>query len=162
EEIPVLVSAAPLRAPDGAFMGVVGAFQDLSPLRQSERQREAFLNSAAHDLRNPLTTIVMRAEVLQEAATERGLSEQDEIHRGLKRSAATAERARRLLNEMVDVARLDLGQRLELRRRSVDLVALARRVVTEHRRTARRHHIALASDDPELVGEWDSSRLERV
>ena len=67
-----------------------------------------------------------------------------------------------MVDELLDVARLMAGQRLELQREPVYLVALARRVVAEQRRRAPAHTIMLDTDHPDVVGEWDVRRIERV
>ena len=74
--------------------------------------------------------------------------------------AATAMTAH--IGELLDAARLRAGQPLELDRRPTDLVALARRVAAQVQHTSTRHTIDLQAAVPELIGEWDAGRLERV
>ena len=64
--------------------------------------------------------------------------------------------------ELLDAARLRAGQPLDLVRRPTDLVELAYRVAAQAQATADRHAIEVAPEVPELVGEWDAARLERV
>src|SRR5207249_8439053 len=67
-----------------------------------------------------------------------------------------------LINELLDFARLQMGQSLDLYRRSTDLVALCRQVVAEHQQSNDRHIMRVEADVPELVGMWDTPRLQRV
>jgi signal transduction histidine kinase len=67
-----------------------------------------------------------------------------------------------MIDELVDTARLHSGQRLDLKKRQVDLIALTRLVAEEYRQTAERHRIEFQAEEEELVGEWDPARLERV
>src|SRR5439155_25116128 len=62
---------------------------------------------------------------------------------------------------LLDVTRVELGGRLEMERVRMDLVQVARRLAAEHQQRTTRHLIQVAGD-PELVGEWDLARLERV
>ena len=55
--IPVLASAAPIRAEDGEIVGAVSTLQDMTPLEDLERLRVEFLDVVAQELRNPLTSI---------------------------------------------------------------------------------------------------------
>jgi signal transduction histidine kinase len=71
-------------------------------------------------------------------------------------------RAVALLDELVDIARLEAGQSLTLERQPTDLVALAEREVAARRRGARRHRITLDTAEPALVGAWDPARIARV
>ena len=63
-ETPVLASSASFCPPDGAAIAVV-TLRDIAPLRALEREKEAFLASAAHDLRNPLAAVLGISQVLQ-------------------------------------------------------------------------------------------------
>ena len=67
-----------------------------------------------------------------------------------------------MINDLLDVTRLQMKRPLELDRQPTDLVALVRRVATELQATTERHQIRVEADTPEVVGEWDSARLERV
>jgi signal transduction histidine kinase len=69
---------------------------------------------------------------------------------------------REQIDELVDAARLQAGMRLDLVRRPTDLVALTSRSVAQVQATTARHVIELNSDVLELVGNWDTLRLERV
>jgi signal transduction histidine kinase len=51
---------------------------------------------------------------------------------------------------------------LELDLRPADLVALARTAVEERDGATEQHHLRLEAVEPELVGHWDATRLERV
>ena len=68
QQIPVLVNGAPLRDQQGGLHGGVAVFQDISPIKELERQKDAFLAAASHDLKNPLTAIKARAQILQRQA----------------------------------------------------------------------------------------------
>ena len=64
-DIPILMSSAPLYDREGTITGGVAVFQDISALKDLEREKDDFLASAAHDLRNPLTSIKGYAELLR-------------------------------------------------------------------------------------------------
>ena len=145
--------------------------------------RDNVLGTVSHDLKNPLTTIALRAHVLQDdvaqllqdseasesepaTETQRDRGEQTDrlaaIADGLGRIVGTTHRMQSMIDELVDTARLHSGQRLELKKRPVDLVALTRVIADEYRQTAERHRVEFEASDEELVGEWDPARLERV
>jgi signal transduction histidine kinase len=65
-----------------------------------------------------------------------------------------------IIQELVDVARLQMGQALQLDLRRTDLISLARRLVGEHQAAGR--HIRLETSCTELLGRWDETRLSRV
>jgi signal transduction histidine kinase len=77
------------------------------------------------------------------------------------RIEATVERMTRMIDELLDVARLELGSPLQLHPQWMDLVEVVRRIVAEHQQRTDCHLIRLAAE-PVLFGEWDLARLERV
>ena len=67
-----------------------------------------------------------------------------------------------LINELVDFANIQSGQPLDLLRRPVDLVALARQVTKQYQQTTDRHSLTVETSLSRLTGYWDLFRLERV
>jgi signal transduction histidine kinase len=67
-----------------------------------------------------------------------------------------------MIDDLLDLARLDSGRELDLEHQATDLVALARTCVAEHQSRSRRHRMAVDAAVPELVGWWDAGRLERA
>src|SRR5207248_659640 len=80
----------------------------------------------------------------------------------LTRIDTAAGRTMALINELVDVARLEMDQPLALHRHWIDLVALVQRIADEHAHLSERHHISVEPEAPSLHGRWDGFRLERV
>lgn len=124
-------------------------------------QRDQVLSSVSHDLKSPLTTVRGMAQILQRQASRideapPGLSD------GLDRIDAATVKMVSMIDELLDAARLETGQPLELNQEPMDLVALTRGVADTHQRTTDRHRIVVAAPDTPLVGDWDRPRLERV
>jgi signal transduction histidine kinase len=129
-------------------------------VQQTVQARDDFLAAVAHDLRTPLTAIKGQSQLLQRRASGEGL---ERIRDGLKRIDTTVTRMADQINELLDVARLRLGQPLEMDLRRVDLCALAHEAAEQWRASTTRHHIAVAGPtDGGLVGLWDEARLARV
>lgn len=133
-------------------------------MQEAERSREVFVSTLSHDLKNPLTTILAQAQVLQRRMQRLQGSEQEieRMTRGLHHIQSSAARLNRLVNDLVDATRWQMSRQLSLQRRPVDLVALAGQLIDEYRHTNERHRISLVSALPELTGEWDPDRLERI
>jgi signal transduction histidine kinase len=66
------------------------------------------------------------------------------------------------IGELLDAARMRAGEPLELFRRPTDLVALSYRVAARAQTIATNHAIDVVAEVPELEGDWDALRLERV
>jgi signal transduction histidine kinase len=181
-EFPADITLRPL--PTEAGLVVVAAIRDITERKQMEderaallereraaraeaeaavRLRDAFLAAATHDLKNPLMTITIWAELLEQLASDLQPAEAaDHVRRGASRILATSSRMVAILQQLLDVARLQLGQALALDRTTTDLVALARRTLAEHQETTQRHVLRLHAQQRRLVGHWDTARLERV
>jgi PAS domain S-box-containing protein len=161
-QVPVLVNGAPLRDTRGALAGGVIVFQDITPIKELETQKDSFLAAASHDLKNPLTAIKARAQILQRQATRMSGDEGSQILDGLRAIDHTATRLTGMINELLDVARLQMGRPLLLDRQSVDLAELARQVASELQPSTERHEVVVDVQTDHTVGMWDRARLERV
>lgn len=131
--------------------------------QEAVRARETLLSVVSHDLRNLLAAVNGSVKLLQHYTSRLpGESRSELMDTGLARIATAAARMNALISEMLDFARLQMGQSLDLYRRSTDLVAIARQVAADHQQTTDRHNIRVVAEVPELVGLWDAPRLERV
>jgi len=161
QDITVLANAAPLCGPDGTIVGAVGVFQDITALKDLERAREEFLSSASHDLKAPLTSIRGQAQLAQRRLSRIDTPETAAVARQLALIDAGTGQMLALINELVDVTRTDLGGGLDLDRRMVDLVALARGVVAQQTDLTT-HRIVVDTVLPALEAAVDVVRIERV
>jgi signal transduction histidine kinase len=123
--------------------------------------RDRFLASAAHDLKNPLSAIKGYAQLLRRR-TARGEAPPDGFEQALAAIEDMAVRAAQQLDDLLDLARLQAQQALQLDVGPVDLVALARRAAAEFQLTTNEHQLRVETALPELVGVWDARRIERV
>ena len=159
---PLLINSAPLRDASGQIAGGVAVFQDITALKELEQQKDEFLAAASHDLKNPLANIKGRAQLLRRRALRLTDSEASRLVEGLGQIDLAASRATTMINELLDLTRLQMGRSLDLDPQPMDLVSLAGRVVSEYQQTTDRHVIELDLEAPTLEGVWDAQRLERV
>lgn len=132
---------------DLAFMKSVGEFT-----ARINRAREVFLGILGHDLRNPLSTIIMAAKMLLEEKL--GESETREM---VQRIVLTAERMHQMVMDLLDFTRARLGN-MPVTLRPFDLAQTVRAVVdefsTSHPNRAVRVHVT-----GDLRGKWDDARI---
>jgi signal transduction histidine kinase len=126
------------------------------------RLRSEALAGIAHDLKRPLTFMLLSAQILEEEAQRLGSAEGHALAVGLARISARGSRMLGLINELLDVARLQIGEPLALRRRPTDLVLLAQHAADEYQREAELHHIQVHATVSQLLGSWDAERIQRV
>ena len=130
--------------------------------QEAIRVRDEFLSAAAHDLKTPLAGIKGLAQLLYRRAARANTPETRALLDGLVGIDTSAMRMVALINELLDVARLQMGRPLDLEWRPADLVALVRQVAAAHQTLTDRHRIDVDAAVPALVGMADAARFTRV
>jgi signal transduction histidine kinase/ActR/RegA family two-component response regulator len=136
----------PYLDPDGRVIGVLAIGTDVTETvraRQraaalAELQRDEFLATLAHELRNPMAAISMALSLLDQVATDPPRAD---------KYRATAQRQMtrlvRIVDDLLDVARITRG-RFELHPEPTDLAALVHEAVAASRPLVELHRHALA------------------
>lgn len=126
------------------------------------RARDEFLASISHDLRTPLGAIIGLTQLVMRQAERGAALDGTRIMQALTTIDRSAARMAAMVDELLDLTRLDAGQPLDLDRRPIDLVALVQECVADYARAASRDRIHVEVPGPALIGTWDRARLERV
>ena len=125
----VAVQGRQLQVTTRALAGHGGARQalvivsDHTRVRELEKLRREFVSNVSHELRTPLTAIKLTVETLQQGVEQ---PERDEF---LGQIARETERMIAMVEELLDLARLESGK-LELRRAAVDVAGLCRQAAS--------------------------------
>ncbi len=159
---PIVVEALITQVALPAGPAFAGVLRDVTERRQFEEMQEEFLSSLAHDLKNPMTTVRGQTQLWLRRLSRGDTPDAERLETSLQGIEAAGLRMTHLLDELADVMRLRAGHEIELQRHHTDLVDLARRSITELARTTDQHEIRLLADPPQLFGEWDAGRVERV
>lgn len=121
--VPILVNAGPVRDADGKIVGALVVMQDITAMKELERLREEWASLVAHDLRQPVGVISLSVDVLRRSL---GTLEEREA-RSLERIRTASQRLNRMINDLLDVSRLE-AKRLAVEARRVRLDELVREV----------------------------------
>lgn len=153
---PAAYSLAPI-VTNEQIVGVVVVFRDMTAVRRLQQAQDEYLALISHDLRNPLTVILGRAELLHQAL----------VRKGLEREAASAQivinnsdRMNTMIEDLLERSRLEAGV-AELRLAPLDLAQLCARIVEQDMPPDKRARIALDAEAP-LVVNGDAAGIERV
>jgi two-component system, OmpR family, phosphate regulon sensor histidine kinase PhoR len=179
------------RRPDSPDPVVLVVHEDVSALTEAERLKDEFVALAAHELRNPVASLLGYAEMLIQATGPRldptarsadnpnhsddsddsdspDRADLPAIQLKWQEEAATAvmeagHRLAALTDDLLDTTRLQ-ANRLELRPEPLEVGALVRRVVKRQRLATERHAIVttLPPETEPVVVEADVRRLEQV
>lgn len=125
------------------------------------RVRDQFLSVASHELKTPLTLLLGNVQLLRRRTRDAvKLTERD--YRSLNVIETQVSRLNTLINALLDISRIQSGQ-LSIEALSLDLCALARRVVEEVQPTlSAQHTIVCEAEDEPLYINGDGVRLEQV
>jgi protein-histidine pros-kinase len=141
------------RDEDGEPAAILEINSDISERKALERMEREFIAMVSHELRNPLTSLKVFAEILQVTEAYNA--------RAVEVILAQSDRLNRLIGDLLDASRIEAG-RLRLRRTQADLAALVRAQVEQAGATTPRHTFALDAPAGPLLGWWDRDRLEQV
>jgi signal transduction histidine kinase len=132
-------------------------------LQESVRVRDEFLSIASHELKTPLTSLMLQNDILQRQLASGLADRQPELLRtNVDKQRRQFHRLGRLIDDMLDLSRINLGK-LSLEKERFDLRELITEVVERHRPQfeAAGGELTLAIEG-EAVGTWDRLRLEQL
>ena len=156
-------SAVPLRDPNGAPRGSIGAFVDVTRLKQAEaalleadRRKDEFLALLSHELRNPLAPILTAAEIMKLRGDVPAPQEREVIVR-------QAHYLVRLVDDLLDVSRVARGK-VTLSKKRLELADVVAKAVeaTAPLLEQRQHQLDIRVASHGLPVEADEIRLTQV
>jgi PAS domain S-box-containing protein len=153
--IDVDIALGVMELPDGPH--VIASFRDISERRRIERLKDDFISTVSHELRSPLTSIIGALRLLS-GRTAGTLN--DQATRLVEIAEENARRLIRLINDMLDVDRMDSGK-LRLTLRQADLREVVRRGCQGNQGLAEayRAQIRCTVPDEPMITSCDEDRL---
>ncbi|HMM75374.1 MAG TPA: PAS domain S-box protein [Gammaproteobacteria bacterium] len=159
----VLCNAGPIRNQEGGIIGGVIVWRDVTDvkrieeqLREAARQKDAFLATLAHELRNPLAPIRHGLELLAHKRDEEAAT----VIAMLKRQVANMVR---LIDDLLDLSRITTGK-IVLQRRIVTLQDVAAAAAESVQPAMQRagHRFSADYAEAPLFIDGDPVRLEQI
>ncbi len=151
---PVEYTSAPMRE-DGQITGVVVAFRDISERRVVERIKDEFVSVVSHELRTPLTSIRGALGLLTSGLVG---ALPDKGRRMLEIAVNNTDRLVRLINDILDIERMQSGKVL-MQYRLCDAAALLGQASDEMRAMADKVEVTLTVQAQPLRLWADPDRL---
>jgi PAS domain S-box-containing protein len=160
EEVWLSLSEAVMRDPLGAVSGRIFAFRDISADRMIEQVKSDFVAAVSHELRTPLTSIYGFAETLLRQDVPFG-EEERRIFLGY--IASESERLTGIVDELLNVARLDAGD-LQVELGRIDLGTVVSEVVgtVEESGAMNGHNVEIDLPEEPLAAEADPEKVRQV
>lgn len=130
--------------------------------RQAIRLRDDFLIVASHELKTPLTALMLGVENLQRRLQKESDDKSLGHRRKLSACHAQVDRLAGLVDGLLDVSRLS-GRKLHLHRQPADLAAIVMPIFEEMRPRAESQHCELKLVVSQgLWGLWDCERIQQM
>jgi len=150
------------RNEQGEAVFVTGTVQDITERKKAERLKNEFVSTVSHELRTPLTSIYGGLKmVLAGVAGELP----DKIHKLVALAFNNSERLNLLINDLLDIQKIEAGQML-FKFQPVDVLALVRRAIDENTGYAEKFKVSYSFADkavPQgLMINGDENRLCQV
>ena len=136
-------------------MGVVAIFNDITAIRNVERMKTAFVSTVSHELRTPLTSIKgFISTLLQDTENFYDAETRQEFY-GIIDSEC--DRLQRLIEDLLNVSRIESGRALQMHWTTFDAVAIAEKVMNAQRSYTDKHELVLEATGaiPEILGDSD-------
>jgi two-component system, OmpR family, phosphate regulon sensor histidine kinase PhoR len=153
------ITASPLSDARGHIYGAVSIFRDISRAYRDRQEKDQFVSVVSHELKTPITSIKGYAQMLLRRAEQSHADERD--LKGLRIINEEVDRMVGLINQLLDVSRLDL-HRLEMNIDRMDLTALARDSIDRLQMTTNRHTLRLRAPQEPIWVPGDRTRLAQV
>jgi phosphoserine phosphatase RsbU/P len=141
----------------------VGTLQDITESRTAEvaAQRrlefeQQLIGIVSHDLRNPISAMVMGARLLSDRAPPG-----TPLAEIAARVASSGDRATRLIRDLLDFTQVRTGHVLPMQRRPTDLLQVVRQVADEVAMSHPSREIVVAPDG-DAQGLWDPDRMAQL
>ncbi len=129
-------------------------------LAEMNRMKDLFLSTASHELKTPLTSVIAYAELLDENGGKLPAGQQSDF---LRRLRAEAQRLLGLIDDILDLSRLETGK-LRLRRQPTQLNQVVREAVETSSHLAEKHRVTLVQNlgsDVEIL-DLDPVKMRQV
>ena len=137
------------------IVGTVYVFDDITSEHEIEKMKSEFVSLVSHELRTPLTSIIGFISLILDGKTGKINQKQYE---SLSRAHRQSKRLADLINDLLDVSRIEAG-RIEMKQERLQIDRIARRRIEELRPQADEKTISLffeaQSNLPLMIGDAD-------
>jgi len=152
--------ASPMRDEEGSLLGAVAVLEDITHLRELDRLKTEFIGVASHELRTPVTSLLLSVQLLQEGAVGELTSDQKEV---VASQREDLDRLERMMRDLLDITRLEAGvtpPRFELSR--ADEIVKAALAAVASQAEAKRIRLSVDLADDLQPVRADRSQITRV
>lgn len=127
KRINVSLRISPIKNTRGMIIGVSAIARDISDQKKMEEKKNDFIRMAGHELKTPITTVMLVGQLAEKRAKKKSLT-------GIAENIATmndqVRRMAKIVDDMLDLSKIESGK-LELVKESVDIDDLVKSTVAD-------------------------------
>jgi len=163
EERVYRVQFDPMRSEDNQSLGWVVVFENITDIRRGQQLMTAFVDMVSHELRTPLTPIRGFVSTLLQAGE--GMFDWETTSEFLQIVDTEAERLGVLIDDLLNIARIQNGKALQFSFVPTDLRKIFEQIVRLHRQSSymKGNHelvVDIADDVPQVL--TDEGKLQQI
>jgi len=132
--------------------------------RSAVQARDEFLSIASHELKTPLTSMLLQLQTVLRSIKSQSLADFsiEKTMVSLESTISQSKRLSKLVNDLLNISLITTG-RLELEKEKTDLTQTVKEVLSRFEEQASREGSKITVDlTPKIIGNWDRIRIEQV
>lgn len=142
----------------GGAAGMIFIIHDVTDERTMDRMKSEFICTAAHELSTPLASIIGYSELLLNEKELPAETAQEALAYINKKSWALS----RIVNDLLDLSRIELGREIPIEKEPVDIHELLRDAEIFGRNLTQKHHFELALPEEPAILALDRGKIEQA
>ncbi len=152
-----VLTITPIPGSDRRPLGFVGVQHDITPFKEMDRMKSEFISTAAHELRTPLTSIRGFSEIL----LARQLSD-ERRNRYLTFINQQAEALTAIIDDLLDLSRLEAGEGFEITEVLVDIKEIVEQIIFGFQENYPQHHYRIVGPETWPPTKGDPTKLAQL
>jgi signal transduction histidine kinase len=145
-------------SPTGNPVGMIILMHDVTSERRIDRMKSEFISTAAHELQTPLASIIGYSELLLTQSRQRDENEMDSLTYINRKAWALS----KIVDELLDVSRIESGHALPLEKEICDINDMLRQAVAVAGNLNSRHKFVLEVAETPFPLTVDRGKIEQV
>ncbi len=133
------------------------AIEDITDRRDIEKQKDMFIGIASHELKTPITTMKVYAQILEKRLLQKGDNKDTYLIQNINKQT---DRLTNLINDLLNTSIIQAGK-LALEKKNFDLNAVISKTVVDFQYATETHQIIKEGELEEQVF-GDKGRVEQV
>ena len=142
----------------GTAVGMIFILHDVTGERAMNRMKSEFICTAAHELSTPLSSIIGYSDLLLNEKDLPAETRQEALAYINKKAWALS----RIVNDLLDLTRIELGREIPIEKEKKDIRELLREIEVFGRNLTQKHDFVLELPDDPLELTIDSGKMEQA